>query len=83
MSQTPTYLDRILASHREVASHDERDLEQLVQRCVDMSATRGFGKRLIADANDGISVISEIKRRSPSKGDLAEGLDAELIAVAY
>ena len=83
MNQAPTYLDRILSRHREVASHDERDLEQLVQRCADMSATRGFGQRLMTDAHDGISVISEIKRRSPSKGDLAEGLDPELIAVAY
>ena len=83
MNQAPTYLDRILARHREVASYDERDLEQLVQRCADMSATRGFGKRLVADAHDGISVISEIKRRSPSKGDLAKGLDPEQIAVAY
>lgn len=31
----------------------------------------------------GLSVIAEIKRRSPSKGDLAPGLDAQMTARAY
>ena len=83
VSHAATYLDRILARHREVASHDERDLDQLVHRCLDMAPTRGFRQRLMDDASSGISVISEIKRRSPSKGDLAEGLVPEVIAVAY
>lgn len=83
VSHAATYLDRILARHREVALQDERDVDQLVQRCLYMGPTRGFGQRLIADATSGVSVISEIKRRSPSKGDLAEGLDPELLAVAY
>lgn len=83
MNRAPTYLDRILARHREVASHDGRDLKHLVQRCLEMPVPRGFGRRLMADAQSGICVISEIKRRSPSKGDLSENLDPELIAIAY
>lgn len=83
MSHAATYLDRILARHREVASQDERDVDQLVHRCLDMGPTRGFRQRLVNDTAGGISVISEIKRRSPSKGDLAEGLDPEVMAVAY
>jgi len=78
-----TYLDRILARHREMAASDARDVDQLVERCLTMAPTRGFRNRLLTDAASGVSVISEIKRRSPSKGDLAEGLDPELMAVAY
>ena len=83
VNRPATYLDRILLQHREVAAKDERDLNQLVERCLAMAPTRGFRQRVLADAETGISVISEIKRRSPSKGDLAEGLDPEVFAVAY
>lgn len=83
MNRPVTYLDRILARHREVAASDVRDVDQLVERCLTMAPTRGFRNRLLSDAPTGISVIGEIKRRSPSKGDLAEGLDPEVIAVAY
>jgi len=40
----------------------------------------GFGHAL---RHPGLSVIAEIKRRSPSKGDLAPGLDAGTAARAY
>jgi indole-3-glycerol phosphate synthase len=83
VNRPATYLDRILARHREVAANDARDVDQLVDRCLAMEPTRGFRNRLLADAATGVSVISEIKRRSPSKGDLAEGLDPEVIALAY
>ena len=43
-------------------------------------APRGFRAALAAP---GMSVIAEIKRRSPSKGDLAPDLDPALIAKAY
>jgi len=83
VNRPATYLDRILVRHREVADNDERDVDQLVERCLVMAPTRGFRQRLLTDALSGISVISEIKRRSPSKGDLAEGLDPEVFAAAY
>jgi len=83
VNRPATYLDRILLQHREVAAKDERDLNQLVERCLAMAQARGFRQRVLDDAETGISVISEIKRRSPSKGDLAEGLDPEVLAVAY
>lgn len=83
MSHSATYLDRILVRHREVATQDARDIDLLIQRCREMDPTRGFRNRLLGDAQTGISVISEIKRRSPSKGDLAEGLDSAALAVAY
>jgi indole-3-glycerol phosphate synthase len=43
-------------------------------------APRGFRGAL---ATPGMSVIAEIKRRSPSKGDLAPDLDPALVAKAY
>jgi len=76
-----TYLDRIVTSHREKAGDDNRDFESLKQEALDCDATRGFAKAL-RDA-DGLGVISEIKRRSPSKGDLNPGIDPAPWAKAY
>jgi len=83
VNRPATYLDRILLQHREVAAKDDRNVDQLVERCLAMAPTRGFRRRVLNDAQSGISVISEIKRQSPSKGDLAVGLDPEVIALAY
>lgn len=76
-----TYLDRILERHREVAAGDGRSLTELAERAQAMSPTRGFQAALAA-AN-GLAVISEIKRRSPSKGDLFADLDPADLAVQY
>jgi indole-3-glycerol phosphate synthase len=47
-------------------------------------ATRGFRAALAAEAAQGrLAVISEVKRRSPSKGDLNAGLDPAVIARLY
>lgn len=46
-----------------------------------MPEGRGF-RRALLDV-DGLGVISEIKRRSPSKGDLAPDLDPVQLALAY
>lgn len=49
-----------------------------------VAPARGFRNALEAVAASGdIAVISEIKRRSPSKGDLAPGLDAVELARQY
>ena len=76
-----TYLDRILERHRELARADTRSLDALVDQCSDLAPTRGFRDSL-ASAH-GIAVISEIKRRSPSKGDLAPDLDPATLAATY
>ena len=76
-----TYLDRILQRHREVARVDTRSLDPLVDECADLAPTRGFRDSL-ASAH-GLAVISEIKRRSPSKGDLAPDLDPASLAATY
>jgi indole-3-glycerol phosphate synthase len=76
-----TYLDAILARHREMAAQDHRALGDLVARGEDMWPARGFARALAAEP--GLSVIAEIKRRSPSKGDLNVDLDPIRIASAY
>lgn len=75
-----TYLDKILAAHRSAAAVDARDTSQLRERCLQMAPTRNFGAALAAP---GLSVIAEVKRRSPSKGDLAADLDPAEVAQSY
>jgi indole-3-glycerol phosphate synthase len=80
-----TYLDSILVAHRGRAAGDTRPKELLDELVADLGPTRGFEAALRARvANDHeIAVIAEIKRRSPSKGDLALDLDPTLLASEY
>jgi indole-3-glycerol phosphate synthase len=75
-----TYLDRILAAHRAAAAEDVRSANALLRQCEAAPAPRGFGRAL---ATPGLSVIAEVKRRSPSKGDLNADLDPALLAKSY
>ena len=75
-----TYLDRIVAAHREAATTDQRLVSALLAEAQDQSPTRGFR---VALPRDGLQVIAEIKRRSPSKGDLNLGLDPARMAQLY
>lgn len=83
MGTSATYLDRIVSRHREMAARDDRNLDDLTARCATMAATRSFRRRLVDDASEGLCVISEIKRRSPSKGDLNPDLNAADLARSY
>ena len=76
-----TYLDRILAAHRSVAADDRRDLAALEVEALTAAPARPF-EAALAGA-DTVAVIAEVKRRSPSKGDLAPDLDPALLAGAY
>lgn len=76
-----TYLDRILSTHRDAARHDARSLDQLIDQARQMPATRGFRAALRQPGH--ISVIAEVKRRSPSKGDLFADLDPATLAATY
>ncbi len=75
-----TYLDRIVGAHRAAAALDTRPLGDLLRRAGSQPPARGFARAL---AGGGLSVVAEIKRRSPSRGDLAAGLDPGPLAVRY
>jgi indole-3-glycerol phosphate synthase len=77
---TTTYLDKILAAHRAAAALDDRASDELRAACLELEATRDFFAALKAP---GLSVIAEVKRRSPSKGDLAADLDPAEVASEY
>jgi indole-3-glycerol phosphate synthase len=76
----PTYLEEILASHRARAAADDRKLDDLVEHAMATPAPRDFAGALGGNA---LSCIAEVKRRSPSKGDLDPGLQPELLAKEY
>ena len=79
-----TYLDEILAHHRlqEPMGANERDL--LAKSVTDCAPTRGFAASLRNSvARQGVAVIAEIKRRSPSKGDLSLSVDPAVLALEY
>lgn len=77
------YLDKILARHRSMAADDDRDLDQLIEAASRMPSTRGFRRQLSTDSARHLAVIAEIKRRSPSKGDLKVNLDPSELAKIY
>jgi indole-3-glycerol phosphate synthase len=81
LQMASTYLDTILASHRQRAARDERDWRARVEE------VRYLGTSFVLVLRQGsspfIKVIAEIKRRSPSKGPLAPNLDAVEFASIY
>jgi indole-3-glycerol phosphate synthase len=76
-----TYLDKILDRHRALAAADTRPIDQLIDEATSMPAVRGF-RAALADTTK-LRVVAEIKRRSPSKGDLNIGLDPAEWAKIY
>ncbi len=76
----PTYLADILASHRARAAADRRPLAELVERASALPSPRDFAGAL---RGEGLTCIAEIKRRSPSKGDLDPELQPDLVAKEY
>ena len=76
-----TYLDKILAHHREVAATDTRSVEAMIDVAKGMAPTRGFTAALRGQQL--LQVISEVKRRSPSKGALNADLDPAALAADY
>ena len=78
-----TYLDRILEGHRLTAAADDRDGGQLLDDALAFVARAPRRDFLAALRAPGLSVIAEVKRRSPSKGALNPDLDPATTAGAY
>jgi indole-3-glycerol phosphate synthase len=76
-----TYLDGILLAHRVRAAADRRDEAELRRAAAAAPPPRGFSTAL--RATEGLAVIAEVKRRSPSKGDLFADLDPATLARQY
>lgn len=79
----PNYLSEIVAAHRALAASDRRDVDELITEAIRQPPTLGFADALAAQAHEGLAVIAEIKRRSPSKGDLDLTLDPAGLARTY
>ncbi len=75
-----TVLDDILAAHRKAAEADDRPLDALIRGASATAPARPFRAEL---AGPGFSVIAEVKRRSPSAGDLALDLRPAHLAKSY
>ncbi|MHB8218865.1 MAG: indole-3-glycerol phosphate synthase TrpC [Acidimicrobiales bacterium] len=78
------YLSEILAAHRARAGRDRRDLGTLVEQAMSAPPARPFADRVRAVATtSGLAVVAEVKRRSPSKGELVVDLDPAGVAREY
>jgi len=77
-----SFLDKILESKRiEIAQCKTRISQSVIERlAAARTGFRGFENSL---NQDGVRIISEIKRASPSKGDINPDLNPASLAVAY
>lgn len=75
-----SFLERILESRVRTTEKYRRSIGVFEDAARNAPPNRDFRRAL---TTDGISLIGEIKRRSPSKGDLDAHLDAAAIATSY
>ncbi|NBW91546.1 MAG: indole-3-glycerol phosphate synthase TrpC [Actinobacteria bacterium] len=73
----------MVLSHRQNLLNENRDLDVLVSQASHMPSARGFIDRVKQDSVNSLAVIAEIKRKSPSKGELNTDLDAAVLAEQY
>lgn len=76
-----TYLDAILAHHRERAASDSRSLDELITAARSCAPPRGFASAIRSTPH--LAVIAEFKRRSPSKGVLNSAMQPDAVARMY
>jgi indole-3-glycerol phosphate synthase len=76
-----TILDEILAVKRSEVAEARGRAQELARRAAAAPAPRGFRRALLAGR--GPRVVAELKRRSPSKGEIRADFDPVAIARAY
>jgi indole-3-glycerol phosphate synthase len=75
------YLPEILAHTRKVVAERKAAADmRLLERSAEAHTPRGFARALRVKAADGIAVIAELKKASPSKGLIRVYFDAALLA---
>ena len=80
--RTETFLDRIVADKREELAAARRSVpfDELKARLAAAPPVRPFGGAL---KGDGVSLIAEVKKASPSRGLLRADFDPVALATAY
>ncbi|HEY7563366.1 MAG TPA: indole-3-glycerol phosphate synthase TrpC [Acidimicrobiia bacterium] len=80
MAERPAILERIVDATRARVADLRSRRAAVLERAEASPAPPSFERAI---TSSGLAVIAEIKRRSPSKGDLAPDLDPAAIAVTY
>jgi indole-3-glycerol phosphate synthase len=76
-------LDAIIAFHRARAAADDRPTRRLLREAARLPTPASLLHALIRPEGDELRVIAEVKRRSPSAGELRADLDVASLASAY
>jgi len=75
--------DKIVAFHRARAANDERPLAKLLKHAGNVVSPPSLLDALVRPDGGELRVIAEVKRRSPSAGELRKDLDPGALAAAY
>jgi indole-3-glycerol phosphate synthase len=78
----PAFLDQIVAAARARVSRTKRDADlRELERCAERHVPRGFRRALRAKSKEGVAVIAELKKASPSKGLIRSEFQPRELAV--
>jgi indole-3-glycerol phosphate synthase len=76
-----TRLDQIVEATRRGVAADKADTDiNLLQTRAEQHAPRGFRQALATRAEDGVAIIAELKKASPSKGLIRASFDVRALA---